>query len=91
MNKTTEILQITQEECAEVIKSIAKCFRFGVDNHYPLSDKNNREHLTEEIGDLLCMIDLIKEHNIVDSVKVEEYKNQKRIKLSKWSNIMEVI
>jgi hypothetical protein len=37
------------------------------------------------------MIDLIKEHNIVDSVKVEEYKNQKRIKLSKWSNIMEVI
>lgn len=89
MNKTTEILQITQEECAEVIQSIAKCFRFGVDNHYPSSDKNNRERLTEELGDLLCMIDLIKEYNIVDSDKIEQYKKQKRIKLSRWSTIME--
>ena len=89
MNKTTEILQITQEECAEVIQSIAKCFRFGVDNHHPSSNRNNREHLTEELGDLLCMIDLMKEYNIVDSDSVERYKTEKRNKLSRWSTIME--
>ena len=89
MNKTTEILQITQEECAEVIQSIAKCFRFGVDNHHPSSESNNREHLTEELGDLLCMIDLIREYNIVDSARIEHYKTEKRNKLSRWSSIME--
>lgn len=88
MNKTTEILQITQEECAEVIQSISKCFRFGIDNQYISYDKNNREKLAEELGDLVCMIELIKEYNIVDSVKLDHYKSEKRNKLSKWSNII---
>ena len=47
-----EILLITQEECAEVTQAISKVFRFGMDDEY--NGVTNREHLEEELGDLLC-------------------------------------
>ena len=60
MNKKyEEILRITQEECAEVIQAISKISRFGIDNLKPGKPKTNREHLEEELGDLLAMIDIL--------------------------------
>ena len=56
MDKETEILSIAQEECAEVIQAISKCFRFGLDNVKPGKPKTNREHLEEELGDLMAML-----------------------------------
>ena len=53
----SEIMLITQEECAEVSQAISKVFRFGMDDEY--KGITNREHLEEEIGDLMCMIDLL--------------------------------
>ena len=57
-NEMKEILCITQEECAEVSQAVSKIFRFGPDQVKFDLDKTNREHLEEEIGDLLCMIDI---------------------------------
>jgi NTP pyrophosphatase (non-canonical NTP hydrolase) len=86
MNKIqNEIMLIAQEECAEVTQAISKVFRFGLESVH--KERSNREHLEEEIGDLLCMIDLINEHGIVDWSKVEAARGNKRLKLKQWSII----
>ena len=80
-----EILLITQEECAEVIQAISKVFRFGmVDTH---NGQTNREHLEEEIGDLMCMIDILIDSGIVSEAAVMTAKNEKLNKLNVWSGI----
>ena len=86
MNKVEqEILLISQEECAEVTQAISKVFRFGfADAHNGVT---NREHLNEEVGDLLCMIDLMIKHNLVNEEAVLSAKSAKLKKLNQWSSI----
>jgi NTP pyrophosphatase (non-canonical NTP hydrolase) len=85
--KTKEILDITQEECAEVVVAVSKISRFGIDNLKPGKPKTNREHLEEEVGDLLAMVDLMIEHNIIDTDSINVARAAKKDKLKKWSNI----
>lgn len=85
--KDKEIMLIAQEECAEVTQAISKVFRFGFTAIHPDGGKNNRERLEEEIGDMLCMIDLMVEKNIVNRYNIIEASKDKRKKLEKWSNI----
>ena len=80
---------ILQEECAEVIQAISKCLRFGIDNYKPGKPKTNREHLAEEIGDLIAMIELCYDNDIVDPLQVKEAQHRKFDKLKKWSTIYE--
>lgn len=80
-----EILLITQEECAEVTQAISKVFRFGFDSVH--KGVNNRQHLEEEIGDLMCMIDLMIDNGIVSEAAVMTAKNEKLNKLLTWSKI----
>jgi NTP pyrophosphatase (non-canonical NTP hydrolase) len=82
-----EILRITQEECAEVIQAISKVFRFGIDGVH--NGVTNQSHLEEEIGDLVCMVDLLLERGIVNIDNVDNAARAKLIKLSKWANIGE--
>jgi len=87
MDKEQEIMLIAQEECAEVVQAISKCFRFGLDNIKPGKPKTNREHLEEELGDLIAMMNIMCENNMVDYAKIEEAARQKVQKLKQWSNI----
>ena len=88
MNKVeNEIMDIAQEECAEVIQAISKVRRFGFDGKHPDKTFNNREHLEEEIGDLCCMFDLMREHNMINWANVITASENKRKKLKEWSNI----
>jgi len=80
-----EILLITQEECAEVTQAISKVFRFGMEDSH--KGQTNREHLEEEIGDLMCMIDLLIDNGIVSESAVMTAKNEKLNKLMTWSGI----
>lgn len=82
-----EILLIMQEECAEVTQAISKCFRFGLDNHKPGKPKTNREHLEEELGDLVAMITLLEMNGVVSQFNIEKAKLAKFEKLKEWSNI----
>ena len=84
-----EILLITQEECAEVTQAISKVFRFGMDDEY--NGITNREHLEEEVGDLLCMIELLVSSDMLDMVSVYKAKAAKLEKLKKWSNIRSTV
>jgi NTP pyrophosphatase (non-canonical NTP hydrolase) len=91
VNKTTnEVMDILQEECAEVIQAVSKIRRFGMDNAKPGKPKTNREHLEEELGDLYAMIDILQELDIVSWTNIEKAAEAKREKLKTWSNIFEV-
>ena len=80
-------MNILSEECAEVIQAISKCHRFGLDNYKPGKPKTNREHLEEEIGDLLAMVEILRDMGVVDVSTIELAKKAKFEKLKKWSNI----
>lgn len=82
-----EILDITQEECAEVIVAISKISRFGLDNVKPGKPLTNRQHLAEELGDLQAMIDLCIVTGLVDAEEVNQATENKINKLKQWSNI----
>jgi len=86
--KEHEIMSILQEESAEVIQAVSKIFRFGYKSKHPESLQTNREHLAEEVGDLIAMVQLLVENEIVDWRDVEIAKDKKFEKLRKWSNIM---
>jgi len=74
-----EMLTITMEEAAEVIKECAKIQRYGL--------QNNKEKLENEIGDLGCMFDILAERGIIDLDKVNDAAKRKRDKLRKWSDL----
>lgn len=80
-----EILLIAQEECAEVTQAISKVFRFGMDAIHV--DASNQERLTEEVGDLLCMIELMVESGMIKRSEMLNAAGNKRKKLIQWSNI----
>jgi NTP pyrophosphatase (non-canonical NTP hydrolase) len=80
-----EIMLIAQEECAEVTQAISKVFRFGFDSVH--KGESNRARLEEEVGDLMCMIDLLIDNGIVSESAVMTAKHEKLNKLQQWSNI----
>lgn len=84
--KQKEILTITQEECAEVIVEISKIFRFGIDNLHK-DGTTHQEKLEQEIGDLLCMINLLTTHNLIRPNIVTDAVENKINKLKQWSKI----
>ncbi len=83
--KQKEILRITQEECAEVIQAISKIFRFGVDENF--QGQTNRQRLAGELGDLQCMITLLKQYDVVQDTEIFTAELNKRNRLTQWSDI----
>ena len=81
-----EVLIIAQEEAAEVIQEISKVFRFGIDAPHR-DGMLHRERLQTEVGDLLCMIDLMIDHRLIDPVQIEIARQAKVGKLKKYSRI----
>jgi NTP pyrophosphatase (non-canonical NTP hydrolase) len=80
-----EIMLIAQEECAEVTQAISKVFRFGIDGVH--NGRTNKDRLEEEIGDLVCMLQMMDERNLIDWTRVSVAAAAKRTKLKTWSNI----
>lgn len=82
-----EVMDILQEEAAEVIQAVSKIRRFGMDNAKYGEGQTNREHLEEELGDLLAMIDILLINEVVSWSNLHKAKRAKIEKLKKWSNI----
>jgi NTP pyrophosphatase (non-canonical NTP hydrolase) len=80
-NKQEEILDILQEECGEVVQVASKIKRFGL--------SSNRERLTQELGDLYCMMMLVEVHGMVNWEEVLAAAKRKEDKLKVWSKIYE--
>jgi NTP pyrophosphatase (non-canonical NTP hydrolase) len=89
--ETKEILDILQEECAEVIQAISKCKRFGPDQVYSTDPKDvttNMKKVEKELGDVNAMINLLIGKKVgVTRAGIATAKEQKLQKLKKWSNI----
>ena len=79
MTRKEEILLILMEECAEVAQQASKCIRFG-------GGENDYE-LAKELGDLYCMVDLLKEYGDLDTDTMTHRVDTKREKLKKYSSI----
>ena len=88
-DKVQEVMNILQEECAEVIQAVSKCRRFGLDNKKTDLSKSNVECLEDEIGDLLAMVDILIEKNIVSPYNLQLATQAKKEKLKVWSKIYE--
>ena len=63
--------------------------RFGLDNFKPGKPKTNREHLEEELGDLVAMINIMVDAKLVDEKSIEAAAHAKVEKLNQWSTIYE--
>ena len=74
-----ELLTITMEECSEVIKECSKIQRFGL--------TPNKNMLELEIGDLMCMIEILEEYGMIDLEQVKMAARGKREKLKQWSTL----
>jgi NTP pyrophosphatase (non-canonical NTP hydrolase) len=82
-----EVMDILQEECAEVIQAVSKISRFGIDNFKPGKAKTNREHLEEELGDMIAMICILEKMGVINQDALELATKAKIEKLKKWSTI----
>jgi NTP pyrophosphatase (non-canonical NTP hydrolase) len=82
-----EVMDILQEEAAEVIQAVSKIRRFGVNNAKPGTEYTNRQHLEEELGDMLAMIDILMINDVVSWANLHRAKRAKIEKLKKWSEI----
>ncbi len=76
-----QLMVITAEECGELVQVCSKILRQG-------NFDKKREHLVEELGDVLCMMQLIQEWDIVSWQELEDRAEVKRSKLSKWSDLV---
>ena len=85
-----DILPIVVEECAEVIQAIQKINRFGIDGYSPATPiTTNKDHLIEEIGDLLYVIGYMIERGYLGEdaeERLEKAFKAKETKLRKWSS-----
>tara|TARA_B100000497_G_C7560455_1_gene338169 strand:+ start:407 stop:688 length:282 start_codon:yes stop_codon:yes gene_type:complete len=76
----TELLVITMEECGEMIEACSKAIR--------CEDYKNNERLIEEVGDVLCMIELMKNRGMLSSRDLNNRVQIKKLKLMQWSNLL---
>ena len=80
-NELQELLTITMEECGELIQACSKAIR--CDKYY------NNDKLIEEIGDVQCMIDLIRQYDLVSLTEINNQVNIKEKQLKHWSDLLE--
>ena len=72
----TELLVITMEECGEMIEACSKAIR--------CEDYINNDRLIEEVGDVLCMIDIMKEKGLLNERDLNNRIQLKKLKLAQW-------
>lgn len=75
------VMDILQEECAEVIQAVSKIRRFGLEESW--NSVTNKEALITEIGDVLAIVDiLVEETDInIDRLQIELAIKAKKKKL----------
>lgn len=74
-----EMFTVLMEECAEVQIEASKLMRFP---------ENSADNLEKEIGDLLCMIDILHQHDYIRWTEIEKQATRKSEKLKKYSHFM---
>jgi len=68
------------EECGEMIEACSKAIR--------CEDYIDNDRLIEEVGDVLCMIDIMIDKGLLTERDLNNRKQLKKLKLAKWSNLV---
>ena len=76
-NRKQELLIILQEESAEVVQAVSKCFRFG-------ESERNLKDLETEIGDFMGVLKSLIEEQHLDGEKIMAAGEAKIKKLAKY-------
>ena len=79
LTKLSELMVITMEECGELIQACSKAIR--------CNDYHN-DSLKEEIGDVMCMIELIKSNGLITQREIDNQIQTKRMKLRQWAKLL---
>lgn len=80
LDEYQELLTITAEECGELIQACAKAMR---------KQDIDLENLKDEIGDVMCMIELLQEWDVISWTEIEDRVEYKRNKLKQWSGLVD--
>ena len=80
--KVEETLVITMEECGELVQACSKYIRTKGRARY-------RQNLRDEVGDVMCMIEILKMAGLVTDEQIKTRMEDKKKKLEKWSSIFE--
>ena len=81
MDKRTELMVITMEECGELTQACSKVLRTDFKDHA-------LEDLRKEVADVMCMVDLMREQGLIDDFDIMQGVQNKREKLKIWSNLI---
>jgi NTP pyrophosphatase (non-canonical NTP hydrolase) len=85
-------MTITMEECGELTQVCSKTMRKFSTIDQVVEDTTrasvNRVKLIEEVGDVLCMIELMVEHGVLTNDELGARVTLKRDKLKTWSNLI---
>ena len=79
-----QLLVITMEACAELIQACSKALRRG--ELYEHSDSETE--LKKEVGDVYAMLELLVEWDVLSWTEIENRRDIKRMKLSRWSDLI---
>ena len=80
--KVEEALVCTMEECGELIQACSKMIRTDGAEKY-------HKNLQEEVGDVMCMIEILHTVGLLDEKKLLRRMESKKRKLEKWSTIFD--
>lgn len=80
MDARTQLMVIMMEECGELIQACSKALR--KDNFY------DNQNLIDEVGDVYTMMEIMHEFDIISWTDIEKRVEEKRLKLSKWSDLV---
>ena len=81
MDARTQLMVIMMEECGELIQACSKALR--------REDFYDNKELLDEVGDVYTMIEIMQDFDLISWDDIEERVKQKRINLSKWSDLIE--
>ncbi len=79
-----EILVILGEECCEIGQRTAKAQRFGLGEIQPGHEHTNSERASQEVGDLLGVIDMAIARGILHPEIIDAFRAMKPARLAKY-------
>ena len=80
MDARTQLMVIMMEECGELIQACSKALR--------KEDFYDNQSLIDEVGDVYTMMEIMHEFDIISWTDIEKRVEEKRLKLSKWSDLV---
>ena len=80
MDARTQLMVIMMEECGELIQACSKALR--------KEDFYDNQNLIDEVGDVYTMMEIMHEFDIISWTDIEKRVQEKRLKLSKWSDLI---